>query len=62
MGKFVNGVNIEVLIPESVKCNPQLEHGNGDPFINKLEGLIENTSNTSEAGLLVMLSTMTETN
>lgn len=31
----------EILIPEAIRLNPNKEHGNGDPFINKLEGLMD---------------------
>jgi hypothetical protein len=29
----------EILIPEAVRLNPQAEHGDGDPFINAIDGL-----------------------
>jgi len=44
--------NIEVLIPEVVKCNPQEEHGEGDSFLNKLYAITESSSNANEAGLM----------
>jgi hypothetical protein len=44
--------NIEVLIHEAVKCNPQKEHGNGDPFLNSLYAITESSSSATEAGLL----------
>jgi len=50
IGKYYN---IKVLIPEAVKCNPQEEHGEGDPLINEINNIAENTSNPFEAGLLV---------
>lgn len=46
--------DIEVLIPEAVKCNPQLEAGDGDPFLNKLYGITELSSSTTEAAILSM--------
>ena len=45
---------IDVLLPEAVRCNPQSEHGEGDPFLNQIYGLTEKSSNTVEAALLVM--------
>ena len=50
--------NIEVLIPEAVKCNPQIEHGDGDPFLNALENIAENSSSSAEAGLLTIAYTL----
>ncbi len=46
--------NIEVLIPEAVHCNPQKEHGDGDPFLNKLYAVTKGSSSTIEAALLAM--------
>lgn len=45
---------IEVLIPETVKRNPQKEHGEGDSFINTIENIVSNSNNSTEAGLLAM--------
>lgn len=50
--KIGESYNIEVLIPKAVKCNPQREHGDGDPFLNQLYGITESSSSTMEAGLL----------
>ncbi len=44
----------DILIPEAVRLNPHKEHGEGDPFINKLEGMIEQSPNSMVAGLLVI--------
>lgn len=55
MGTFDN---IEVLMPEMVKRNPQKEHGNGCGFLNSLESMIEGTENSTEARFLVMAMTM----
>lgn len=55
IGKFDN---IEVLMPEMVKRNPQKEHGDGDTFINSLENMINNTDSSMEAGLLAMAMCM----
>lgn len=54
VGKFGEGYNIEVFIPEAVKCNPQKEHGDGDPFLNSLDSITESSSSVGEAGLLGM--------
>jgi len=44
--------NIEVLIPEAVKCIPQKEHGDGDPFLNSLYAITESSSSINEATVL----------
>lgn len=49
---------IEVLIPEAVKLDPMHEHGDGDPFINRLNALTEAADSPFEAGLLVMATAM----
>ena len=46
--------NIEVLRPEVIKRMPAKEHGDGDPFLNKCEGIIEACGDPLSAGLLVM--------
>ena len=46
--------DIEVLIPEAVKCNPQKEHGEGCPFINDAESMINNSESVAEAGIGVL--------
>jgi len=45
---------IDVLMPEAVRCNPQSEHGEGDPFLNQIYGLTEESSSPVETALLVM--------
>jgi hypothetical protein len=50
--------DIKVLIPEAVKCNPQIEAGEGCEFINKVENIINNCQSVGEAGLFVMLTTL----
>lgn len=45
---------IEVLMPEMVKRNPEQEHGDGDPFINSLESMIEKTESSAEAACFAM--------
>lgn len=52
--------NIEVLLPEAVKCNPAKDHGDGDPFLNGLESLTEAADSAMEAGVLVIAKTMSE--
>ena len=49
---------IEVLMPEMVKRNPEQEHGDGDPFINSLENMIEKTESSAEAACFAMLMTL----
>lgn len=48
---------IEVLMPEMVHRNPMTDHGDGDPFMNSLENIIENSSDATEAGILCMMTT-----
>lgn len=52
VGRFDKVCNIEVLIPEAVRCKPSEEHGDGDPFINSLNTISEITSSANEAGLV----------
>lgn len=51
---------IKVLMPELVKRDPQSEHGDGDPFMNKMEDLIDKSSSPMMAGILVMMGTAAE--
>ena len=51
IGRFYH---IEVLIPEAVKCNPQREQGDGDPFLNRVEELTEVAPDSMTAALLAM--------
>lgn len=53
VGKFHK--MIDVLIPEAVKVKPSKQHGNGDPFMNSLENMIEKTDSSFEAGLLAIM-------
>jgi len=46
--------NIKVLIPEAVKCKPQKEHGDGHPFLNKLNAITECAPDTLSAGFMAM--------
>ena len=50
--------NIEVLMPEMVRRNPEREHGDGDPFINSLESMIEKTESSTEAAFLAMIMSL----
>jgi len=52
--------HIKVLMPEVFTCNPQREHGDGDPFMNMLEGLTSSAGSAFEAGLLCMAATAAE--
>ena len=45
----------DILIPEAVKRNPQVEAGEGDPFINRIEGVISAVKEPVAAGLLGMM-------
>ena len=49
--------NIEVLMPEMVRANPGRDHGDGDPFMNSIEELINGSSSSFEAGLLTIAMT-----
>lgn len=60
VGKFGEGENIEVFMPEMVKCNPQIEHGDGNSFLNLLESMTSGSDSTMEAGFLVMTATAAE--
>lgn len=53
-------IDIKVYMPEMVRCNPQMEHGNGDPFMNSIEGMIQGTGSASEAGILAIAMTAAE--
>ncbi len=44
----------DILIPEAIRLNPDKEHGEGDPFINKLEGMIERAPSKEIAGIMVL--------
>jgi hypothetical protein len=49
-----NKTLIKVYNDSFVKRNPQIEHGDGDPFLNSLESITESSSSVSEAGILAM--------
>ncbi len=50
--------NIRVLLPDQVKCNPAAEHGDGDPFLNKLHALTEIAPSVDIAAALVICETL----
>jgi len=54
--------NIEVLIPEFFKVDPEKEHGEGNAFLNLLEYMVTSSNNATEAGILVTLATASEIN
>ena len=60
VGTFDRDINIKVYMPEMVRCNPQMEHGDGNPFLNSLEGLVQGSGSAIEAGLLVVAATQAE--
>ncbi len=58
VGKFEQ--MIEVLIPEAVTIRPMEEHGEGDPFINKINNITAAAPDSTTAGLLAMMVTAQE--
>lgn len=60
VGKFEK--MIEVLIPEAVTIRPEAEHGEGDPFINKIHAITEAAPDSTTAGLLALMATAQEIN
>lgn len=60
VGKFKK--MIEVLIPEAVSIQPMKQHGEGDPFQNKLNKITEAAPDATTAGLLVMMAGLSELN
>jgi len=53
---------IKVLMPETVKVKPQKQHGDGDPFTNSIEQLINGSGSAMEAGFLAIAFTAAEIN
>ena len=47
-----------VLIPEAIRLQPPKEHGNGDPFMNHCESLIQASSHSAVSGLLLTKEAM----
>jgi len=60
VGTFDSDTTIKVFMPEMVHCDPQREHGDGDPFMNSMEALVQCSGSAMEAGLLVMSATGTQ--
>ena len=58
VGKFKK--MIEVFIPEAVTIRPEAEHGEGDPFINKINAITEAAPDSTTAGLLAIMATAQE--
>lgn len=56
LGKF-DDINIQVFMPEMFRCDPQTEHGNGNPLLNEMEEMVQASSSSFEAGLLTMAAT-----
>lgn len=52
--------DITVLMPEMVRRNPALEHGDGDPFLNELHALSEAAPDAVTSGALVVAATLKE--
>lgn len=50
--------NIEVLMPEMVKVQPNKEHGNGNEFMNAMESIVDNSNSVGEAGLACLCAAM----
>jgi len=57
VGNYKNEM-IEVLLPECVKANPQKDHGKGEPFLNLLDNISQNSNSALEAELLTMATTI----
>lgn len=58
-GMFDN-IDIQVLMPEMVKVDPKAQHGDGDPFVNKIEGMVNSSNSAIEASLLAIMVTAME--
>lgn len=51
---------IQVLIPEAVRCQPALEHGDGDPFLNQIDAITAAAPDALTGGLLAIATTLKE--
>lgn len=51
---------IEVLIPEAVRCNPAAETGAGNDYLNLMEEMVKLSNNPTEAALLAIISAGTK--
>lgn len=60
VGRFGEVRNIQVFMPEIIRCNPQKEHSKGNAFLNSLEDMVQGSNSSLEAGLLVMTAISTE--
>ena len=58
VGKFMQ--QIEVFDRNVFRLDPQNEHGDGDPFINDLEEIVNCSGSTAEAGLLAIALAMSK--
>lgn len=54
VGTFGRYIDIKVYMPEMVRCKPQVEHGDGDPFLNSLKEATQNSGSLLESGLLTL--------
>ena len=52
--------NIEVVMPEMVKVEPNKQHSGGNDFINTMNAVIDEASSIGEAGILCLALTMNE--
>ncbi len=59
-GSYREGRYIEVIDPSVFKCDPRCEHGDGDPFMNRIYDMTQGAGSAFEAGLLVMASALRE--
>lgn len=50
--------NIEVIMPEMVKVNPNKQHGKGNEFMNVVNAVIDNSDSVAEAGILTIALAM----
>lgn len=55
LGKYGN---IEVVMPEMIKVNPNKQHDKGCEFMNMMESVISNSSSKNEAGILCIALAM----
>lgn len=53
--------NIEVIMPEMVKVNPNKQHGKGNKFLNDVEEIVNGSSDVFTAGVLCMALTAMKT-
>jgi hypothetical protein len=57
----VNGdPEFEILLPESIQVRPADQHGNGDPFLNKLDGITEACGGSPVGGLMAAVLVASE--